>query len=199
MQIKDDRLLSAAGEAIPYVQTPNISKGVAIKPKFLVIHYTAGGSAAGAISWLTNRAAKASAHLVIGRDGAVTQLASFTQRTWHAGRSAWAGLKGLNSHSIGIELDNRGPLNGSEGAWHFHGRPVPDEEVLVAQHANGGPTRGWHRFPDLQIEKALDVARVLVAHYGLRDVVGHDEIAPDRKTDPGPAFPITGFRRLALS
>jgi len=106
MKIKNHLL---EGDGIVQKNTPN--KGGKIEPKYLIFHYTAGRSAESSINWLCNKKAKASAHLVVGRDGSITQLAPFNVKTWHAGKSHWAGLTGLNSHSIGIELDNAGELS----------------------------------------------------------------------------------------
>ncbi len=104
LSIKDDRLV---GSEVSFVETPN--KGGDLSPRYLVFHYTAGRSATSSINWLTNPESKASAHLVLARDGTITQLAPFNIKTWHAGLSHWDGLSGLNSSSIGIEMDNAGP------------------------------------------------------------------------------------------
>ena len=70
------------------------------------MHYTAGASAESSIDWLTNPDARASAHVLIARDGGITQLVPFDRRAWHAGRSRWKDRTGLNGWSFGIELDN---------------------------------------------------------------------------------------------
>ena len=105
MRIRDHLL---EGNNIDRRDTPNI--GGPIEPRYLVYHFTAGRNAKSAVSWLCNRRAKASAHLVVARDGGITQLAPFNIKNWHAGRSHWNGLEGLNSYSIGIEMDNAGRL-----------------------------------------------------------------------------------------
>ncbi len=86
-------------------------------------------------------------------------------------------------------------VNGWHSAW---GRRVDDADVLEAAHRNGGPVRGWHSFSPVQLEVAAEVANLLVRHYGLRDVLGHDDVAPSRKTDPGPAFPMRSFRARVM-
>ncbi|MEM0977709.1 MAG: N-acetylmuramoyl-L-alanine amidase [Pseudomonadota bacterium] len=78
------------------------------RPSMLVIHYTAMESAEAAIERLCDPAYEVSAHYVIARDGAVTQLVDESMRAWHAGAGAWGGIGDVNSHSIGIELDNDG-------------------------------------------------------------------------------------------
>ena len=78
---------------------------------------------------------------------------------------------------------------------------IPDAEVMEAVHENEkkeGTVRGWHRYPPKQLDAALKLAALLVSHYGLRDVIGHDDVAPLRKQDPGPAFPMASFRARAL-
>jgi len=161
------------------------------------MHYTAGRGFQQSINWLCNPKAKASAHVVIGRDGEVAQLVVFNRRAWHAGKSAWAGLVGMNHYSIGIELDNPGPLKlGADGAWRtWFGDMWPDDEVIVEAHKSGGPERGWATYPSVQIERAYEVCEALIDAYPtVTDVLGHEDIAPGRKTDPGPAFPMESFR-----
>ncbi len=163
------------------------------------MHYTAGASAESSIASLTSASSQASAHLVVGRDGAITQLVDFNRKAWHAGRSRWEGRSGVNAFSIGIELDNAGKLDGGPGAWRtWFGRSVSDDEVLEARHRNGGPVCGWHRYPEPQIEVAVSLACSLVDHYGLTDIVGHEDVAPSRKTDPGPAFPLASVCSAAM-
>ena len=197
MKILRHKLHHDDGTEYDYVASPNTRGKVA--HKYLVIHYTAGSSAAGAIRSLTNPAHKASAHLVIARDGTITQLVPFDRVAWHAGRSRWHGLEGLNQHSIGIELDNAGLLERQGGKWRsWFGRAYDDDEVLEAAHKNEQVTRGWHLYTEAQIDATIEVSRLLVTRYGLLDVIGHDDIAPDRKRDPGPAFPMPSVRAVVM-
>jgi N-acetylmuramoyl-L-alanine amidase len=163
------------------------------------MHYTAGANAESSIRTLTDPERRASAHLVISRSGDVTQLVPFDVVAWHAGPSRWAGLTNLNRYSIGIELDNAGKLtrNGSDWVSEFQ-RAYPAEEVIEARHKNRTEIRGWHRYTEQQLTVAIQVGGLLVREYGLRDVLGHDDIAPERKTDPGPAFPMASFRSAVL-
>jgi N-acetylmuramoyl-L-alanine amidase len=193
--VSGGRLL-ADGVRVPFRPTPNL--GGECRPRFLVMHFTSGGFA-GAVEWLCNPEAKASAHLVISEAGDVVQLAPFDRATWHAGKSEWRGCTAMNSNSIGIELANYGELDGSPGRWTFVGRPVPDDRVLVAEHKHGGGRRGWHTYPARQVETALAVARALEAAFCFEDVCGHEDIAPARKVDPGPAFDLPAFRAAVLS
>ncbi len=99
------------GDKVTYRDTPN--RGGALAPRYLVFHYTAGRSVESSVESLCTKkpSGNASAHIVLGRDGAIVQLAPFNVVTWHAGQSEWNGLVGLNSASIGIEMDNAGPMN----------------------------------------------------------------------------------------
>lgn len=193
-EVAGGRLL-ADGVRVPFRPTPNV--GGECNPRFLVMHFTSGGFN-GAVEWLCNPQAKASAHLVISEAGDVVQLVPFDRAAWHAGPSQWRGCTAMNSNSIGIELANYGELDGGPGRWAFAGRPVPDDRVLVAEHKHGGGRRGWHTYPARQIETALAVARALEAAFRFEDVCGHEDIAPARKVDPGPAFDLPAFRAAVL-
>jgi len=150
--IKNHRL-HRDSDQVDYKLTPN--RGSIITPKWLVMHYTAGSSYSGAVSWLTNPAAKASAHLVINYDGSITQLAPFNVKTWHAGKSFWNGVNGLNGHSIGIELVNKGYATNSA------------DDTISAIHENGGPVRNWQIYPEKQFQIALEIAAELRQKYDL--------------------------------
>ncbi len=196
LRIDNHRLV---GPGVSFRATPNV--GGALVPRYLVMHYTAGRSLESAVDSLcaVKPQGNASAHLVLGRDGRIVQLAPFDVVAWHAGVSHWNGLAGLNRHSIGIEMDNAGLLRriGAQYVAWF-GAPYPDGEVLLAEHRHGGGVQPWHAYTEAQIGRALELAELLVAHYGLEDVLGHEDIAPQRKTDPGPAFPLASVRARAL-
>lgn len=197
MKINNHRLVQGDGTPMPFVATPNM--GGVMQPEYLVIHYTAGSSAEGSIAWLSNPQAQASSHLVIGRDGNITQLVPFNHSAWHAGKSQWDGRSGLNSFSIGIELDNAGKLERVGSRWlsAVSKRAYADDDVLIANHQQdrpGTPPGGWHEYAEAQIEAALAVGLLLMQRYKLKEVLGHDDIAPGRKSDPGPAFPMPSFR-----
>lgn len=186
-------LLHEGSKAVPFKESPN--RGGGLGARFLVMHYTAGTTAAGAINWFTKPEAKASAHLVIDRDGSITQMVKFDRIAWHAGVSQWGEIKGLNGHSIGIELVNAGKLVKREnGTWvNWAGNTIPAPRVTVLSHKNGSTAAGWEIYPAKQIAVALEVAIALHAHYQFEDVLGHDDISPKRKIDPGPAFPMNSF------
>ena len=197
MRVKAHRLVEDDGTPVPFKPSPNL--GGKVQHKFLVMHYTAGGSAEESVDWLTARRSQASAHAVIGRDGSVTQLVPFDRVAWHAGASSWEGLKGLNGYSLGIEMDNAGLLTRHADRWRaWFGRAYDDADVVQAVHKNGTDACGWHDYTEAQIQSALKVSQLLMANYGLRDVLGHEDIAPGRKWDPGPAFPMASFRGRLL-
>lgn len=197
MNIRNHRLYLDGGRPCTFARSPNQSAPV--EPAYLLMHYTAGRSAGSSVNWLINPAARASAHLVIGSDGGITQLVAFNRRAWHAGESRWAGRTGVNGFSIGIELDNPGALTRRASGWFTSwGDRVDDGLVFEAAHKNGGPVKGWHAFSGVQLEAAAEVASLLVDRYELKDVLGHEDVAPGRKTDPGPAFPMDSFRARVL-
>ncbi|MFA5121925.1 N-acetylmuramoyl-L-alanine amidase [Zavarzinia sp.] len=195
MMYIDKHHLMQDGHNVDFLPTPNM--GGTITPQYLVLHYTAGGSAAGAVSWLTSAQSKASAHLVIGRDGKITQLVPFNRCAWHAGKSRWNGFDNLNELSIGIELVNAGMLTLKNGDWRTPSQTlVADDDVVVAVHKNDTVERGWQKYPEAQVLACAAVARALFAEYPLSEIIGHDDIAPFRKIDPGPAWPMDEFRTL---
>ncbi len=197
MKIVRHRLYKDDGAPYPFVPSPN--KGGNVEHRYLVMHYTAAPNSEAAIRALTNRKRKASAHVVIGGDGSITQLVSFHRVAWHAGASSWEGLNGLNQYSLGIELDNAGRLERHGEKWRaWFGGEYDTTDVIEAVHKNQAAPSGWHIFTPEQIEVALELSSLLVERYGLLDIVGHDDISPGRKVDPGPAFPMASFRASVL-
>ena len=133
----------------------------------LVIHYTGMVSATAALSRLTDPAAQVSAHYVIDEDGSVIRLVDESKRAWHAGVSKWRGESGVNARSIGIEL------------------------------VNPGHEFGYRPFPEAQMSSLETLARAILARHSTimpGNVVGHSDVAPTRKQDPGELF---DWRRLA--
>lgn len=196
MEIKNHLLYDNKNNPVQFVDTPN--KGGVIQPKYLIMHYTAGASAASSALWLSKPEAKASAHIIIGRRGNLIQMVPFNIKAWHAGKSRWLNLTGLNNHSIGIELDNAGVLKKSGSQYKtFYGSTVPNDEVIEEEHKNEpGVIRGWHAYTEEQLEAAKELTILLRDTYNPIDVLGHDDIAPSRKIDPGPAFPMQRFKSI---
>lgn len=182
MTISDKHLLTGATlELIPGGAPMDIRR-------FLVIHYTSGATALSSINfWRSLEAKGASAHIVIDRNGAVYQCRAFNKTCGHAGKSQWHGFDGLNSCSIGIELANAGDDGPLAKQW----TKLP---LISAKHKNGGPVQEWEAYTPAQLAACEEVAKALVARYKLDDVIGHEDCAPNRKNDPGPAFPMQSLR-----
>jgi N-acetylmuramoyl-L-alanine amidase len=137
----------------------------------LVMHYTGMQDAASAIARLADPDAKVSAHYVVAEDGQVVKMVDEDKRAWHAGKSYWRGISDVNSASIGIEIVNPGH------EW------------------------GYRPFPDVQIEAVIRLAKAIVVRHRITrgNVVGHSDIAPTRKLDPGELFPWHRFAALRLA
>lgn len=172
--------------------------GVTIDPKFLVMHYTAGYSAASAISVF--KTTIIAAHLIIDRDGSILQMVPFNKKANHAGPSKWAGVENLNGHSIGIEFVNIGfaKLRADGRLVDAYGKLVPiDEqgEYIEAPNARVGSGRiFWQPYTEAQLAAGVEVTQAILATYQIRDIVSHEEIdTRGWKTDPGPAFPMNRF------
>ncbi|WP_297322367.1 N-acetylmuramoyl-L-alanine amidase [uncultured Bartonella sp.] len=133
----------------------------AAKPQFLILHYTGMENAESAETLLCSPPAKVSAHYVVEEDGRIVQLVGEAFRAWHAGESFWHGVTDINSHSIGIEI------------------------------VNGGPLLNFPDYPQKQIAAVIALCRSIIARHGIlaRNVLGHSDIAPYRKIDPGEKFP----------
>lgn len=184
--------------------TPNTS--YKIDPRYLIIHFTAGGAASGSISWLCNQQSKASAHFVIDRDGTITQLVPLNQMAWHAGKSKYKKLDGLNSYSFGIEIANWGPLNKlPDDSFTPVGDPkqkvrIPSEKVYTGKHKDKQTVYSyWEIYPEVQILALENLTKTICENYKLEAILGHEDVAPFRKCDPGPAFPWQDYKKNILS
>jgi N-acetylmuramoyl-L-alanine amidase len=172
----------------------------AATPKILVVHFTGGSSGRSSAEWFRSLAnkAKSSAHLVIDRDGSVIQCVDFDTVAHHAGKSSWHDLVGLNQHALGIELANWGDLYAHADGWYSEAG-VRIANPFMGIHKNGNPhggdqAIGWEPYPDVQFTTLVEIVQRLVDTYGLTEIVGHDDIAPTRKWDPGPAFNMARLR-----
>jgi N-acetylmuramoyl-L-alanine amidase len=201
MEISNHKLKCKNGDfSVSYEESPNCSGPFANElPDTIVIHYTAGSSLSSSVNWLPNPQAKASAHLVIGKSGEIVQLVPFNIKAWHAGRSIWKGRQGLNHFSIGIELDNAGMLEKrADGFYTCFGKRIDNSQVVLAPHKNGREEKAWEAFTEKQIDAVERICLILKEKYPITEIVGHDDIAPKRKTDPGPAFPLQNLRNNVL-
>ena len=171
--------------------SPNISPG---SPKNgwegIVIHFTAGASASSSASWLANPTSKASAHFVVGKEGEVYQVVETSNRAWHAGSSVWLDRSGANNYTIGIEVDNPGPLTkDSNGNFKtVYGAAYSGETTMDATGA-----RHYAAYTNKQLEAVRDLCFKLCNELRIDPlmIVGHEHVAPRRKVDPGPAFDWT--------
>ncbi|MEE9434120.1 MAG: N-acetylmuramoyl-L-alanine amidase [Sphingorhabdus sp.] len=137
----------------------------------LVLHYTGMQDGASAIDWLANPKSGVSAHYVVAEDGQVVHMVREEQRAHHAGRSHWRGVTDVNSASIGIEIVNPGH------EW------------------------GYRPFPEEQMDAIVPLVAEIVKTYSIepRNVVGHSDVAPARKEDPGELFDWEMLARLGLA
>ena len=196
LSIGDDHWLEGADRK----ESPH-NTGTLERLDSIIIHYTSGASAASSVKTLTDPARKVSAHLVIGRDNSVTQIVPFDRIAWHAGKSAHHNVTGLNRYSIGIEIDNAGKLEKSGNAYlSWFGRRYDEEDVFTGVHRNQSQVAYWHRFTEGQIEIVYDICALLLDTYpDIEYILGHAEISPKRKIDPGPAFPLDKLRDRLLN
>ncbi|MBT0666812.1 N-acetylmuramoyl-L-alanine amidase [Novosphingobium profundi] len=153
-----------------FVQSPNWNARK--RPiTMVVLHYTGMKSAAEALERMCDPAAEVSAHYMIDEEGIVTSLVSEENRAWHAGRSYWRGESDVNSASIGIELVNPGH------EW------------------------GYRAFPEAQMDALLPLLADILDRHDIprANVVGHSDIAPARKQDPGELFDWARLGELGLA
>jgi len=185
-----------------------IGTGGQLEPLFVVIHYTEGYSAESSISGWQKADNGILAHIVIDRDGKIFQCRPFNQSCQHAGKSRTRHpqtnklFDGLNSFSIGIEIAS----TGDGGDDNLHGRlqkHFPQAEIVTAKHRNDGipgsnaaehKRTQWEAYPKAQLDAVFGLIRLLMAKYAIVDITGHDCVAYERKTDPGPAFPMEKLR-----
>jgi N-acetylmuramoyl-L-alanine amidase len=137
-------------------------------PDILIMHYTGMQTCEAAVTRLTDAASRVSSHYTIDEDGTIYRHVPEAMRAWHAGVSHWRGATDINSRSVGIEI------------------------------VNPGHEFGYRAFPDVQIAAVLELGKAIVARHRMppRNVIGHSDIAPGRKTDPGELFP---WKQLAAA
>ncbi|SLN37171.1 N-acetylmuramoyl-L-alanine amidase [Oceanibacterium hippocampi] len=136
----------------------------------LLVHYTGMESAEAALDRLCDPAAKVSAHYLIDEAGRIFALVDEARRAWHAGVASWAGAADINARSVGIEL------------------------------VNPGHEFGYRPFPEAQMRALDGLAIAIVARHGIppHRVIGHSDVAPERKQDPGELFDWARLARLGL-
>ncbi len=153
--------------ASPKMKSTNFDERRGVKkPSMIILHYTGMKSFEAALDRLCDPESKVSAHYIIDLAGKLYPLVDEDKRAWHAGQAYWGGIVDVNSHSIGIEITN------------------PGHEF------------GYQPFPDKQVEAVIELCLGLIQKYKIKscNVLGHSDIAPRRKQDPGEFFP---WERLA--
>ena len=140
------------------------------KIKYIIIHYTGMQSEGESIKRLTSKKSKVSTHYLINKKGLLIKMVEENKIAWHAGKSRWKNFINLNSQSIGIELVNKG--------HRF----------------------GYENFSKKQIKKLILLCRFLLKKYKIKqsNILGHSDIAPLRKIDPGEKFPWTLLSRKKI-
>ena len=146
---------------IKFVHSPNFSQRTSRKIESIIIHYTGMKTTQDSIKRLKSEKSKVSCHYLIENNGNIVQMVRDQDIAWHAGVSYWDGKKGLNNGSIGIELQNKG------------------EEF------------GYEKFREKQISSLIKLINSIKKNYNISDalILGHSDIAPERKIDPGYLFP----------
>ena len=131
------------------------------KIKFIIFHYTGMKKESVAITRLTSMQSEVSSHYLIKKDGDVITLVPELYEAWHAGKSSWSGFESLNKNSIGIEI------------------------------TNPGHDFGYKKFTKKQINSLIKLSKYLMKEYKInsKNILGHSDIAPERKKDPGEKFP----------
>lgn len=155
----------------PIIETPSPNHNDRKRPvSMLVLHYTGMESGAAALDRMCDPEAQVSAHYMVEEDGRVFRLVAEADRAWHAGVAEWNGITDVNSASIGIEIVNGG-----------HDYDLPD-------------------FPDVQINAVIPLCKQIIAAHNImpQNIVGHSDIAPERKEDPGEKFPWSGLAAAGI-
>ena len=184
-------------ENVPYLRSPNIGDPFpAGQPDTIIVHYTACADATRAIAMLSDPVREVSAHLVVDQLGGITQLVPFDLIAWHAGKSSWQGRESLNKYSIGIEIANAGPLTLKDKTFHTWDNLEINSKEVEARINENSHLEYWHKFPKDQILSVKDICSSLINRYGIKEILAHSEIAPGRKIDPGPVFPIDFIRSI---
>ena len=150
--------------------SPNFNER-ALPVSMLVLHYTGMPDAESAITRLADPEAKVSAHYVVCEDGQIVRMVNEEDRAWHAGRAYWRGISDVNSASVGIEI------------------------------VNPGHEFGYRPFPEDQMDAVVRLVADLVDRYAIApsNVVGHSDVAPARKEDPGELFDWARLAKVKLA
>ncbi|WMD18033.1 N-acetylmuramoyl-L-alanine amidase [Achromobacter seleniivolatilans] len=164
---------AARGPAGLNLDTSVTAVSQASRVRSIVLHYT---SVDDAKSMQLLSQGKVSSHYLINESGRAYRLVDESRAAWHAGASSWYGNIAMNSTSIGIEIVNAGWTEGTDG------KPV------------------WHAYDDRQVRALTILLRDIIQRHGIapENVVGHSDIAPQRKVDPGPLFPWKALAQAGI-
>lgn len=210
MKIENHWLVAEANTE-KIIKNPTDNARHNITPSYLIIHYTAGDTASSAIDWFKSvppaNPDRIAAHIVVDTDGTITQLVPFNRRANHAGYSNWNGTSGMNIYSIGIEIVNPGFVEKlSDGTFKRRITKTSSKiypastasKIIQTKHKHKFWTdkenEYWFKFPQAQLKAVYELSKTLINHYHLINAIGHDDISPARKPDPGPAFPWDDFK-----
>lgn len=192
MKIENHRLVDTdPNDGIEVSWVPDETAGVLV-PEIAVIHYAVTRTAR-ATSNVLNAREYCSCHVTIDQKGHVVQQVPFNRIAWHAGESLYKGRSSVSKFSLGIEISCPGPLIKKPDGSFVDVYDDPWEgEVYEGWHPNT-PGRGWKYwavYTPAELDLTAHICDLWKNEYGIRDIVGHDQIAPGRKFDPGPAFPM---------
>lgn len=203
MEIKNNRLVGDRGDKVnSYVEAHAYDKKSVITPDAIIIHYTAGQSGAATVKMFSASSATTSAHFVVSEDGSITQMVDLNRKAYHAGTSSYNGRSSYNGFSIGIEISNPGYLQKIDGQYYTwmeakkdKKTPTPVSKVFTGKHRNAVTTMTyWYKYTDEQIAAVKALCKTICKAFKIVEILGHEEIAPGRKCDPGPAFPLDALR-----
>lgn len=166
-------------------------------PRYVVIHDTAGRDTKfSSVDWFASKQCGTSAHFVVERDGTITQMVATNKRAFHAGVSSWKGVSGLNSCSVGIEIVNPGKLDDKGNAWF--GKAAEPKDIVRKSSPNHGMGY-WLPYTPEQIAAVIAICQAVVEEYpDCNEIVTHWEIAPKRKIDTNPLFPLDELRQAVF-
>jgi len=185
-------VIGADGWLVGVRRKPLPASGRTLSPIGLIMHATCGDTVDSSID---GEPSGVGAHFYVERDGGITQACSCLMQIGHAGFSTWKDpvtgdqLHNLNSYTLGIEIAN---AEDEALAW---ARKQPGFTSIQARHPNGGPVQEWECYPAAQIAAVIALTQAIIVRFPLHFIAGHEQIAPDRRNDPGPAFPWEEFRK----
>ena len=178
---------------------PAQSAGRPLKPELIILHDTASRLNKGSvINWFTSPECNVSAHVVVERDGSMTQMVSFNQQAFHAGKSEWKGRQNCNGFSIGVEIVHPGLCDKDGRAWYHkkNEKGFPGlKHIKTKEHGDGW----WMEYTPEQVKAVTELCQALVTAYpDIEDVTAHFVVSPKRKVDVCPLFPLEEVRQAAL-